>query len=347
MAIKLQAGELYFLGELDHRTQQPTPFVKIGIVREHDRRDTAKRLKEHQTGNPRQIFDVAVIATPFVEQVETTLHGLYAPRGVGGEWFELGGAELAASIDRAGRVADDMRSAEASVVAADRLVKLESSGDPVVPDSTMLDQHRRLLELKAIEKAIKAASGVVRSALGTAHRRGLAVERFVSVQLKQSPDAFDKVAFEQQHADLYAQYLRATERLLQRFTLAADKGLDVSLGRLAPAVAALSGDIEGAAKLAEERLEAAADLHALYLQLLVEEASANLEIEVVTAMLKTACGEAPGINGVCSWKRELKTETKLDETALKADQPELYSRFLVTKPPSTATVVTRNRGYAW
>lgn len=310
MAIKLQAGELYFLGELDHRTQQPTPFVKIGIVREHDRRDTAKRLKEHQTGNPRQIFDVAIVATPFVEQVETTLHGLYAPRGVGGEWFELGGAELAASIDRAGRVADDMRSAEASVVAADRLVKLESSGEPVVPDSTMLDQHRRLLELKAIDKAIKAASGVVRSALGTAHRRGLAVERFVSVQLKQSPDAFDKVAFEQQHPDLYAQYLHAAERLLQRFTLAAD-------------------------------------LHALYLQLLVEEASANLEIEVVTAMLKTACGEAPGINGVCSWKRELKTETKLDESALKADQPELYSRFLVTKPPSTATVVTRNRGYAW
>lgn len=343
----LVAGELYFLGELDHRTQQQSPFVKIGIVKESDNRDTAKRIKEHQTGNPRQIVELAVLPTPNVMRVETTLHGLYAPCGVGGEWFECSGADLSATIAHAGELVDTMRSADAALHEAQRLVKVESVGDPVAPDSTVADMHRRLLEFRAVDEALAQAGKAVQSALAAAHARGFAVDRFVSVQSKQVADAFDKDTFAQNHPEVYARFLVEKQRMSQRFNPTKDKTLDLSLGRLAPQVAALTGNVVSVAAGASEALEQAAALHGLYLQMLVEQATVDLEIELLNARLKTACGVAPGIAGVCSWKRVLKTESKLDETALKAERPDLYARYLVARPPTIAVVVARNRGYSW
>jgi len=347
ITMTLKAGELYFIGELDHRTQKTTPFVKIGIVKEHEVRDTSKRLKEHQTGNPRQIVELAVLATPNVERVETTMHGLYAPYGVGGEWFERSGDDLTATIRHAGELVTTMRGAEAALNEAERLVKVESAGDPLTPDSTTLDQHRRLLEFKAVESAIDQAGKAVRSALAQAHSQGLAVDRFVSVQIKQSAAAFDKERFEREHPEVYAQFLADKQRMAQRFNTVSDKGLDVSLQRLAPVVAALVGEIDAAVHSAGARDESAASLHQHYLQLLVEQASVDLEIELLTAVLKATCGEFPGIAGVCTWKRQSKTETKLDESALKREHSDLYASYLAAKPPTTAIVVARNRGYAW
>lgn len=343
----LKAGELYFLGELDHRTQQQTPFVKIGIVRESDARDTAKRLKEHQTGNPRQILELAVIATPNVERVETTMHGLYAPFGVGGEWFERSGSDLAATIRHAEELVVTMRGAEASLREAERLATLASSGELLTPDSTILDIHRRLLECRVVDAAISSAGRAVKSALAEAHARGLAVDRFVTVQTKQPADAFDEDAFEQAHPEVFAQFLGEKQRMSQRFNPTNNKSLDLSLDRLAPHVASLVDDVAAAAAHAADAIEQAAALHAQYLHVLVEQAKVALELELLTATLKESCGEAPGIAGVCSWKRELKTEVKLDETALKRDHPELYARYLTPKAPTTAIVVARNRGYAW
>ena len=63
----LTGGEIYFLGERDLKSGKDTGFVKIGLVREKDARDTESRLKEHQTGNPRLLHVVKVVKTPVVE----------------------------------------------------------------------------------------------------------------------------------------------------------------------------------------------------------------------------------------------------------------------------------------
>jgi hypothetical protein len=342
----LKAGELYFLGELDHRTRTQTPFVKIGIVRENDGRDTAKRVKEHQTGNPRQIVEIAVIPTPNVERVETTMHGLYAPFGVGGEWFERTGADLVTTIARAEQLAITMRGAENSLRAAEALAAVESSADPIAPTSSLTDLHRRVLELKAVERAIKAATSAVKDALNDAYGAGVSVERFVDIQTRQLAASFDKDTFQQQHPEVFSEFLREKERLAQRFTPSANKTLDVRLERVAPSVAELAQRISGMTSGVVDNAQQAAELHARYLELLVEEAAMDLELELLTATLKVACGEASGITGVCSWKREMKLELKLDESALKRDRPDLYQRYLVAKPPATAIVVARHRGYA-
>lgn len=343
----LTAGELYVLGELDHRTHTPTPFVKIGIVRENDTRDTTRRIAEHQTGNPRQIVRLGVVATPNVERVETTMHGLYAPVGVGGEWFELTGDHLEATLRRAEQLAATMRVAQSSLMAAESLGKQESVDHAVAADSTVLDVHRRLLESRALKTAITAAASQVKSALSAAHATGLDVERFVVVQSRQTPPSFDKDAFQEQHPELHAQFLASKRRLAQRFTPTSDKSLDLSVERLSPAVAELKQHIDTLAPQARSDAERAHDMHRLYLTLLTHEAAVLLDDDLLEAELKAACGDAAGIAGVCSWKREWKVDTKLDETALKRDHADLYASFLVEREAVTAINVARNRRYLW
>jgi len=43
MAIDLRAGEIYFIGEKDVRTNQSSSYYKIGLVREKDDRDVVCR----------------------------------------------------------------------------------------------------------------------------------------------------------------------------------------------------------------------------------------------------------------------------------------------------------------
>ena len=70
--IKLTKGQLYFLREKDYLTGEISRYVKLGLVRNEKR--TEKRIGEHQTGNPREIYDYCSIESPFVEHLETLIH---------------------------------------------------------------------------------------------------------------------------------------------------------------------------------------------------------------------------------------------------------------------------------
>ena len=105
-----QQGEIYFIRELDRVTKGYTPFVKIGLVRDADNRDSFNRLVEHQTGNPRQLdLDRSgIIKTDAVDLVEAQLHRFFAPRRVSGEWFEFAAeAEIQEAIKKATSFAKD------------------------------------------------------------------------------------------------------------------------------------------------------------------------------------------------------------------------------------------------
>ena len=109
--MKFTAGELYVIGELDLRTNEKTNYYKVGIVREKRERTSAERLKDHQTGNPRELFVYDFIKCKVVEEVETVFHRLMASKGVRGEWLELNHAELAEAIELGAEVAEAVEEA--------------------------------------------------------------------------------------------------------------------------------------------------------------------------------------------------------------------------------------------
>ena len=57
MAAKLKPGWLYFLGEEDYTTGIHSPYVKIGKT-DYDK-PVSERIREHETGNPRRVLEVA------------------------------------------------------------------------------------------------------------------------------------------------------------------------------------------------------------------------------------------------------------------------------------------------
>ncbi|UCC25287.1 MAG: GIY-YIG nuclease family protein, partial [Gemmatimonadales bacterium] len=99
MPIKLKPGIVYFLRERDFRTGAFTDYCKIGLVA--GERTTEQRVKEHQTGNPRQIHEEVSVETPAVDDLETYMHGRFAPWRVSGEWFHLTADRLQEAIGEA------------------------------------------------------------------------------------------------------------------------------------------------------------------------------------------------------------------------------------------------------
>ena len=81
-------GQIYFLDEIDPRGPQSN-YIKIGKISPNDKgRSSLDRLKEHQTGNPRQLNERYVLETlADVSKLESILHNSFSTRRIRDEWF--------------------------------------------------------------------------------------------------------------------------------------------------------------------------------------------------------------------------------------------------------------------
>ncbi|MGA0081945.1 MAG: GIY-YIG nuclease family protein, partial [Ilumatobacteraceae bacterium] len=83
----MNIGEVYFIGERDRSTGKLTENVKIGMV--GAKGDSGERLKQHQTGNPRDLVLHHVVETPAPFWVENGLHQRLTGLRVRAEWHKL------------------------------------------------------------------------------------------------------------------------------------------------------------------------------------------------------------------------------------------------------------------
>lgn len=72
-------GYLYVISEGN------STFKKIGLTGE----DPNKRVKQLQTGNPRQLYVVRKIRVSNMKQCETFLHRMFGRYHIRGEWYNL------------------------------------------------------------------------------------------------------------------------------------------------------------------------------------------------------------------------------------------------------------------
>ena len=81
-------GQIYFLDEIDPRGPHSN-YIKIGKISPNDKgRSSLDRLKEHQTGNPRQLNERYVLETlADVSKLESILHNSFSTRRIRDEWF--------------------------------------------------------------------------------------------------------------------------------------------------------------------------------------------------------------------------------------------------------------------
>ena len=339
MANSLAPGEIYLIEEIDPRTQQPTDYCKIGIVRDKEGRSSDDRAKEHQTGNPRQLVVAEVVKTQVVETVETTLHRLYAPQRLSGEWFYMTEPERKAMIAVARQLAESASKLATETERANELSKMESSGSVLEATSDASATYKRLVACRFRLSVINELSSRLKIILAADIVEKGGKSKVGEVQQRKGREVFDEKAFQEKHPDLWDAFKKEVRTTSGRFILEKSTydTVDADVAEMGIAL----GEIEGLGDSAE-RVARAQELN---LRCRAAGAMSEWEQDVAETHLKVICGTAPGIAGVCKWKREEKVKTSLDKAALAAAHPSLVESFTSVTAGTEAIVIAKDTGF--
>lgn len=335
------SGVLYIIGERSH-LGAPTGLYKIGIVRENEKaRSVDERLREHQTGNPRELFVTHSELTPLVERLETLLHGQYASKRIGGEWFELPDRDLDDVIATAAKHISDAREVSPILNRAIELAGTQSNGAIATPDAEHQLLHEQLLAVRAQITASTVALKHLVTELLAAQEARQPARPWVQVEHKASRRTFDGTAFEAAHPTIYERYLIEQETFKKTFRVTALKGAKADLSELNPSLA-------DTIRLAKDLRAATSEgdiIHSTYLRVLAIQAPLIWRDELLEARLRVACGEYDAVSGVCTWKRETVTRLGFDSDTFKNEHPDLYEQFFQVGQPTISHIPTKDRNY--
>lgn len=285
------AGEIYFIAEEPSITAPPVR-VKIGLVRESQKRDSRDRRSDHQTGNPRRLILLEAIQTARVSKVENSLHQRLASRRGLGEWFELSEAELNTAVETCRELAEQ-QAVHLPVIRLADTMRGASRNDTMINTTDEINRwhlaHQVATASVHVFKNLKKSySDLVKAA----HADEINVDEFAKVsQVEMSCSSW----FKEFHP---AEYEASKQGA---------KSVKFSPQKL-EAEPALEADQRSLCEEFQERLTGWSpgvgftELHRLYLESLLPMQIWKEELELATAYLKYFCDQNRGINEVCEWK---------------------------------------------
>jgi len=326
---KYNSGEIYFIREVDYLTGQKTPFVKIGLVRYSDKRDSWGRLYEHQTGNPRklELKPSHILSTQAVDLVEARLHKAFAQARVSGEWFEFtSDSALEEAVRKAKDLVQDVDSFLPKLQEAEELKWKESNKIMLSTTDEYAEFAQQLVVAKRQISICEDLESKIGQLIITAQSEGRDVSKYSEVKVKPFIPSFRDEDFQAEHPDLWSKYQATEKSWYQRFTpklkLSSDDDLghefNVTIKKLAEIVESVSSS-QNLGLLVDPNLELT-NLRGL----------AEWIQTVSQTSLKLAIGEHEGIDGLCTWTRKESVSTKFDSKHFEAEHPELYREFLTT-----------------
>jgi hypothetical protein len=345
MAIDLTPGEIYFIGEVDVRTKEPSSYVKIGLVRERDDKRVDERVLEHQTGNPRQLTLLRSIKTPCVSKVENHLHRSFATSQVSGEWFHLDAQGLDDSMALCEQLAEDAGRRSAFVEAAKTFGSQLSNGQSLDATDEMKDLHQQLLVAKYGTKLCGELGKTVKTVLDELTGQGVDTSLYVTRQTKAGKKGFDEKQLQADHPDLYARFVLTEEKFKAgNLNIAGIRKFEIDPSGISQQFGSIHQRITGASALALSGDVSPDAFYEMYLEVLGHEVAFEWTANFVEAELKACLGESDEIVDVCKWKREMKTEEKFDKAAFSEAHPDLAEQYATRGPEEVSTVLHKGRG---
>lgn len=333
---KYQDGEIYFIRETDYATGKPSTYVKIGLVRYSEKRDSFGRLAEHQTGNPRRLLldKDHVVKTQAVDMVEAHLHTLFAEARISGEWFELSTEkQLKNAIQEAHRLAEEVANYMPIFEEAAKLDAIQSNG--MKRDAT--DEELQLINRRVISKRqakiCAAHEKGIKDFLTKEFSEGRDIEVAAKTSVVNFKPEFDRDTFEAEQPALWKEYQGEVQIWLHEFhPLFRAKASDLDSG-FNSSIAGIKQLIETAQETGDFSKLVEANLLLTNLKGLNE-----WEARITEAKLKVAIGEHDEITKAFTWVRKF-DEPKLvfSEGKLATDYPDIYKRYIGT-PTQKSTV---------
>lgn len=335
-----QQGEIYFIREREAGAL--TPFVKIGLVRYSDGRDSFSRVLEHQTGNPRQLVldNDHVVKTDAVNMVEAQLHRIFASSRISGEWFRFDDAAgIPAAIAKAKELALDAANRVKVFEKAEALRLQSSTTDELEPTPELTAMANRLAMQKGLANVAKALSNEIRDKFVVAAEAGEDVSGVTRTTVRTFQPKLDLDALKGDLPDIFSKYQAGTTKWDARFLLKAKPStLDPDLVQIDSTLSRFDAQID--ASDAHGQVQA---LNEMLLELVTIRGLAEWEAALLTAQLQVAMGTASAIKGLCTWKRAETVTSAFNESLFATENPDLYKKYMVIGEPVAYTRTTKKK----
>ena len=361
---KLVEGTLYIDRDFDVRTETWGEYVKIGIVK--DNKTPEQRVKELQTGNPRQVRTIKTYTSPMVESLETRLHHNFAKYWVRGEWFLMDDdfveKELHDTITKF--IEEQENSFDHFNKRQDLSLKL-SNGNRRVASKTELELHSKYIDIKKQNDELNARSQIIKQKLMKALGKNGGVQGVLELRKSTTPEKispaktmFSAAKFKLNYEDKYLEFVTTS--------LGNPKGS--LLIKKTPSLSSFNASLREEEKKAKEECERLKvelfegnviepnakikSLHEEYISLLGDIFNTALKMEEIKSELSSLLGEDEAIEDVIEWKRKENKKEKFDSKAAQEKYPSEFKKCLIEIPekitPEKSTfsiIIEMNREY--
>ena len=354
MSKALKPGYLYILNDSDQRSGTSSPYYKIGITFES--KTVEDRIKEHQTGNPRDVVCVFALRTEAPFLIEQSLHRVHSTKRIRLEWFEFNDKELK-DLKNEVKKLDALFAPKVKQI-RDYALKDSNGKNAVLSKADQADAeliHQELLVLyhDKLERKLKRETITATLKEKTADH-GQGIDGVVIVNVKgQGPPKFNATKFKDSSPANLAlwnafQKKSRTDELKVKGkptpaknhpTLYKEKQEQLSKAGLVKPEPHLVRDAGITRTTDIEKL------HDEYINLLEEEGKLQIQIDDREMRLMMHINEANGIENIANWNR--KEETKFDETAFKLAHPALHNdlKYHVQGVSSVSYTIAKSRNY--
>jgi len=335
----MSIGEVYFICERDRSTGKLTGNVKIGKT---GKGDSGNRLKQHQTGNPRDLELHHVVETPAPFWVENGLHQRLNGLRVRAEWHRLD----ARGLEDATRLAEVLASESFEhipyIEEQDRLRKRVSNGETIEPTDASTDWHMRLCKAKAqldcITKLQKMYKGVI-GGMSTEEVEQAVLEDLFLIQYY-TDTTFNEKGFKAKYSELYTKYTRSETEIGGSLT---PKYINLETFEIDPGLQMFSDKFVALCEKVSKQEAEFGDLSELQSELQSRENVSKWERDISIAHLASICGVASGITNQLTWNRKEKTTTWLDKEELESDHSKEYHEFITVEVKTRKITTKRAR----
>ena len=334
MALKcptVDEGEIYCIREVDFISNMPSQYVKLGKTK----RDTAVRLKEHQTGNPRQETAEYFTYTDMMSSLEKYLHYHFANDCVNSEWFV---------IDTT-RVFSDVVPLIQSLAAEHALVrpifdewktqsKTVSNGTSLTANSSHKTLHSTYIQqyerYKKAEAEVEITGFELKNMIGTNNGIENMIYLVTSEKTPFDPDAFLASLATQADRDkchnIETKVLPEAPKIPGEDPLSKiDPVLDTRLKALIKTYESNKPDVSNLAQPSLAITTTMINAHVAFLTCKREFKEAEWALQKTTAELVFMLKENEEIKDVISWPRQQVTKSKFMKDKAKKEFPSEFS----------------------
>ncbi|WP_438995614.1 GIY-YIG nuclease family protein [Poseidonia sp.] len=189
----MKEGDIYLIRDRDLRVTPPvqSTYLKIGIAK-----DTPKRVKQHQTGNPHKIETTYQQLVPGKTELETFLHHYFSTDRIRGEWFWIDSAREASDVMPVLTAHhNEQKDHQVNLVTIDALKKTPDNGNVRVPTSTELTLSNDLKAAEELLAEAKAQHDIHDYNLRAMLNSGNGIDGVITLNRKASKPDFDNASF--------------------------------------------------------------------------------------------------------------------------------------------------------